>query len=43
MAVLVSALELHDVTVAGEVVHDLHLSSSILQVVMEDEFARESQ
>jgi len=40
VAVLVSALELHDVAVAGEVVHDLHLSPDILQVVAVDEFGR---
>ena len=36
VVVLISTLELHDVAVVGEVVHDLHLLLDILQVVAVD-------
>lgn len=40
VAVLEGADELHDVAVAGEVVHDLHLPPHILHVVAVDELPR---
>ncbi|KAH1221503.1 hypothetical protein GmHk_12G034905 [Glycine max] len=43
VAILVRTLELHDVVVASKVVHDLHLSLDIPQVVIVDKFTRGSQ
>ena len=40
VAVLVGALELHDVAVAGEVVHDLDLAPDVVDVVTVHELAR---
>lgn len=40
VTVLVSSFQLHDVTVAGEVVHDLHLPPDVIDVVAVNEFAR---
>ena len=40
VAVLVGALELHDVAVAGEVVHDLDLAPDIIDIVAVYELAR---
>lgn len=39
MSVLKNAFELHDVAVAGEVVHDLDLAADVFDVVAVDEFA----
>lgn len=40
VAVLVGALELHDVAVAGEVVHDLDLAPDVVDVIAVHELAR---
>lgn len=40
MSILVGSLELDNVAVPGEVVHDLHLAADVIQVVSVDEFAR---
>lgn len=39
LAVLVNAFELNDVTVAGEVVHDLDLAADVIDVVLAAELA----